>query len=238
MKKHFIEVENSEEVAAVHHEASSNKWIFLCHGFGSNKEGSYEKRAERAVEEGFNAVRFDFRGNGESDGEFIDQNLSSRIKDLEAVIDYFNPEEIFLYGMSFGGKVVIHSAEDLECEALILKSPVTFNDIMDKFRSVVDEKGSYNHFDDKTVDNSFFEDFDKYSFDEPSKILDCPVAFFHGSEDSTVHFEKSLEAFGKISSDSALFRLKGEKHSLTEEAEIRMQDLMFSWLHSLTPEPK
>ena len=238
MKKHFIEVENGEEVTAVHHETSSDKCVFFCHGFGSDKEGSYEERAERAVEEGFNAVRFDFRGNGESDGEFIDQNLSSRIKDLETVIDYFDFENVYLYGMSFGGKVIIHAAEDLECEALILKSPVTFNDIMDKFRSVVEEKGSYTHFDDKTVNKSFFEDFDNYSFDEASKILDCPVAFFHGSEDSTVHFEKRLEAFGKISSDSALFRLKGEKHSLTEEAELRMQDLMFSWLHSLTPEPK
>lgn len=233
MRKHFIEVEKNEEIAAVHHEASSSKWIFFCHGFGSNKEGTYEERAERAVKEGYNGVRFDFRGNGESDGEFIDQDLSSRIKDLNAAIQYFGPEKVILYGMSFGGKVVIHATEDLDVEALILKSPVTYNSIMDKFRSVVEEKGSYTHFDEKTVDNKFFEDFDNYSLSEASESIDCPVSLFHGESDSTVHFENSLEAFREFSGESCLFRFQGEKHSLTDKAELRMRNLMFSWLESL-----
>jgi len=39
-EKHFIEVENGQKVATVHHKADSDKWVFFCHGFGSNKEGS------------------------------------------------------------------------------------------------------------------------------------------------------------------------------------------------------
>jgi len=55
----------------------------------ATRKEAEKKRAERIVEEGWNAVRFDFRGNGESDGEFIENGLSSKIMDLETVIEHF-----------------------------------------------------------------------------------------------------------------------------------------------------
>lgn len=231
--KYFLEVESGEELSAVHHETDSDEWIFFCHGYGSDKEGSYEERAKRAVEEGYNAVRFDFRGNGESDGDFIDQSLSSRIRDLEACIEFFEPEEIFLFGMSFGGKVVFHAAENLNIEALVLKSPVTYNSIMDKFRGVVEEKGTYTHFGDKTIDKRFFEDFDTYSFDDVAQGLECPVAIFHGGADTTVHFENSAEAVNAFKTDALLYKLEGEEHSMSERGEEKLKDMMFAWLEQV-----
>ncbi|MFB6147679.1 MAG: alpha/beta hydrolase, partial [Candidatus Nanohaloarchaea archaeon] len=178
-EKQFIEVENGEEVATVLHRSDSDRWIFFCHGFGSDKEGSYESRCEKAVEEGWNAVRFDFRGNGESGGRFIEQTLSSKIQDLEAVVEHFEPSRYVLFGSSFGGKVVFHS--DLDSEALVLKAPVTYSRIMDKFREVVEEKGEFQHHPGATIDGRFFEDFDRYSFGDVE--IEVPVAIFHGGED-------------------------------------------------------
>jgi len=232
-EKKFIEVEDREEIAAVHHKTDSDKWIFFCHGYGMHKGGSYKQRAKRAVDEGFNAVRFDFRGNGESDGEFIDQSLSSRINDLKACIKFFEPEKIYLFGMSFGGKVVSHATQDLEIEALILKSPVTYNSIMDKFRAVVEEKGTHTLFDDKTIDERFFEDFDTYSFDDVAKGLDAPVAIFHGGADTTVHFENSTEATEAFETDVLLHKLEGEKHSMSDTGEEKIRDIMFTWLDQI-----
>jgi len=228
--KYFVEAEDGEDVSVVHHEADSDEWIFFCHGYGSDKEGSYEERAERAAEEGYNAVRFDFRGNGESDGDFIDQSLSSRIKDLEACIEFFGPEKVYLFGMSFGGKVASHATQDLDVEALVLKSPVTYNSIMDKFRQVVEEKGFYTHFSDKTIDERFFEDFDTYSFKDVTSGLECPVAIFHGGADTTVHFENSAEAVKAFDTDVMLYKLDGEEHSMSDEGEEKMKDMMFVWL--------
>ncbi len=231
-EKHFIEVENDEEVAAVHHEADSDKWIFYCHGFGSDKEGSYVERCERAVEEGFNAVRFDFRGNGESDGDFVEQSLSSKIDDLEAVIEYFDPEEYVLFGSSFGGKVVFHAATELEPGAVIAKAPVTYNEIMGKFRSVVENKGEYEYIDGKPIDQRFFEDFDTYNFQEVVDELDVPVAIFHGSADTTVHPEHSLKAVEALNTNVMLHKLEGEKHSFSGGAEQKMRNSMISWLRN------
>ncbi len=234
MNKHFITVENNEKVSAVHHKSDSDRWIFFCHGFGSDKEGSYERRCSKAVENGWNAVRFDFRGNNESDGEFIDQGLSSRIKDLESVIDYFDPEKCVLFGMSFGGKVVFHHAvEDKRVKAVIGKSPVTYNEIMDKFRSVIEQKGEYTHFGDKTIDERFIEDLDKYSFEKVTGTLDIPAAFYHGRADSTVHPEYTWKAARELECSTCVEMFEAEKHKMSEEADIKILDSMFHWLRQI-----
>lgn len=231
-EKHFIEVEHGEKVAAVHHKADSNKWVFFCHGFGSNKKGSYETRAEKMRENGWNAVRFDFRGNGESDGEFIDQSLSSKIKDLKSVISYFAPERYALFGSSFGGKVIFHAALDLEPELLIGRAPVTYNKIMHKYKAVVDNKGEFTHHPGATIDHSFFDDFQKHSFDEVADSLNIPTAIFHGRSDTTVHPEHTIRAAENLGNDLMIELLKDEKHSFTDKAESYMINQMIAWLHN------
>ena len=229
-EKHFVEVENEEKVAVVHHKTDSDKWIFFCHGFGSDKEGSYEKRAEELVKEGWNAVRFDFRGNGESDGEFIEQSLSSKINDLKTLIKYFRPGKYVLFGSSFGGKVIFHSSQDLNPEAVIGRAPVTYNNIMDKYRSVIQNKGKYTHHPGATIDERFMDDYDTYSFDTVIQTLKVPVAIFHGADDTTVHPKHSFQAAEALDTDVMLQKIKGEKHSFTEEAENYMIDQISSWL--------
>lgn len=232
MKKEFIEVENGEKVSVVHHKADSEKWVFFCHGFGSDKEGSYEHRCERMVDEGWNAVRFDFRGNGESDGEFIDQTLSKKNEDLKAVIDHFNPEKYCIFGSSFGGKVALHSTEGLNPEAIIGRAPVTYNDIMEKYRAVVENKGEFTHHEGATINQKFFDDFDKYSFSKVSSKIDIPIAIFHGREDTTVHPEKSLKAAEELEKSLMIELIEGENHSFSEEAEDYMLNQIVTWLHN------
>ncbi len=232
-KKYFVEIEDGESVSAVHHETESDKWIFFCHGFGTDKEGSYVKRCERAVEEGWNAVRLDFRGNGESDGDFIEQTLSSRIKDLNTVIEFFNPDKFVTFGMSFGGKVVFQHASESNPEAVIAKSPVTYNDTMEKFKAVVEEKGSYTHFGDKTVDHRFVNDLEDYKFDEVAESLEIPVAFFHGQADTTVHPKWSWKAAKKMDNDIKVEMFEGEKHKMSDTANKRLLDSMFDFLNNI-----
>ena len=229
-EKHFIEAEEGEKVATVHHKAESDKWIFFCHGFGSNKEGSYESRAEKMVEEGWNAVRFDFRGNGESDGKFIEQGLSSKIADLEALIQYFEPENFVLFGSSFGGKVAFHAALDLDPEAVVGRAPVTYNTIMDKYRSVIENKGEYTHHPGATIDERFLKDYDTYSFDTVVQELEIPVAIFQGGDDTTVHPEHSFKAAEALQTDVMIQKFEDENHSFSESAEKQMMNKLSSWL--------
>lgn len=233
MNKKFIEVENGEEVAAVHHEASSDKWIFLCHGFGGNKDRGNRERAKAFNEVGWNAIRLDFRGNGESDGEFIEQDLSSRIKDLKASIDYFGPEKCVLFGTSFGGKVVFHTAIEKEIDGVIGKAPATYNRVMDKFKSVIDEKGIFEYIDGKPIDERFIRDLNSYSFSEVEENLDVPVFISHGAADETVHFENSVEALNNFDVDVELQKLKDVKHSYSAKGKRKMNKAVKAWLERL-----
>jgi alpha-beta hydrolase superfamily lysophospholipase len=228
-EKHAVEVEEGEHVATEHRKAVSDRWVFVCHGFGGHKERQ-EDILERANREGFNAVGLDFRGNGESSGDFIEQTLSSRIDDLEAVVDYFEPERFVLYGTSFGAKVVLHSLEDLEPEAVVVKAPVTYNETMEKFRSVVEEKGEFEYIDGKPIDERFIDNLDAHPFEDVSGKIDVPVAIFHGADDTTVHPEHSYRAAQEIDADVMLQKYKGEEHSFTEEGKQEMLDRMFGWL--------
>lgn len=221
------------KVSAVHHEADSEKWMFFCHGFGSNKEGSYEKRAKRAVNEGFNAVRFDFRGNGESEGKFIEQNLSTRINDLKSVVGYFDPENYFLFGSSFGGKVIVHVSEALNPKALIMRAPVTYNSVMDDYREEVERKGQIEKIPGKKVDERFFQDFDTYSFEDVVENLNIPVIIFHGDSDQLVSIENTWRAAESMETEVSVTKFRGEGHSFSDKAEEKMRDQMFSWLKTL-----
>ena len=212
----FVQLENEERIAVSHAESESNEWIFVCHGFAGNRKRQSEYL--KLSKQDFNVVTLDFRGNGNSSGDFIEQTLSSRIKDLKAVVEFFNPENFVLFGTSFGGKVVFHAASDLDPDKLVVKSPVTYNETMEKFKSVVEEKGEFEFVEGKPIDTRFIKDLEEYSFD--NLAINSPVAIFHGADDTTVHPEFSFKAAKNLDTDVMLQKLKDEKHSFQMRRKI------------------
>ncbi|MFC4541874.1 alpha/beta hydrolase family protein [Halosolutus amylolyticus] len=235
-ERHRIAVTDDESVAAVHHAAPSNRWLVFCHGFLSDKSGSYERRALRAVDQGFNAVRFDFRGCGESDGVFADQPLGAKIADLSAVADYFDPDSLVLFGSSFGGKVAFHAtARDRVAPAAIAtRAPVTRNDAFAEYEAVVREEGACRFDDDRWIDRRFFDDLASFPFDEVvDAIEDVPIAIFHGRADESVPIEHSFDAASALEIDVVLEAFVGEGHVFTDDADERVLDRLFEWLAAL-----
>ena len=231
-KKTEIRLENNETVSAISVEADSEKWIFLCHGFADSKERSMLPLAEKLNSKGFNTVVFDFRGNGESSKEFGEANLTTRIEDLNAVIDHYNPETCIVYGTSFGAKTAFHSvAGRKDVDLLVTKAPVTYNKIMDKFRKVIDAEGEAEFYG-KTFDKRFYKDFDQYSFDSVIDKLDVPVAIFHGADDTTVHPEHSFKAAESLEPDVMLQKFAGEKHSFSDTGKEKLIEKMVSWINT------
>jgi pimeloyl-ACP methyl ester carboxylesterase len=221
--RHSIPV-REDDVVAVHHESEGDGWMFFSHGFVSDKSG-YESRCERAVDEGYDAVRFDHRGCGESSVPFAEQNLSTRIEDLVAVVNYFGASSCVLFGSSFGGKVVFHAAADkLDCvEAVVVRAPVTYNEPMEKYRG--DTSGG--------VTEGFFDDLDNYDFADVEKSLRAPVAVFHGRSDDIVPVVGSFEAAAALDTDVVVEAYAGEGHRFSRGAEERLRDRAFGWLSTV-----
>ena len=227
--RHTVSVEG-DDVVAVHHEAKSDtdRWIFFSHGFVSDKGGSYVRRSESAVAEGYDAVRFDHRGCGESDLSFAEQNLSTRIADLRAVIEYFDPSSFVLFGSSFGGKVVFHVAVgEPRVEAVGARAPVTYDGVFERYRQ--EEGAAWGG-----IAGEFFEDLAGYDFAEVEDGLEVPVVVFHGRDDATVGIGHSIEAIGALGTDTTLHAYAGEGHSFSREAEERLRDTLFGWIDMVT----
>ena len=234
--RHRIQVTDDESIAAVHHSASSTRWIVFCHGFRSDKSGSYERRARRAVDAGFNAVRFDFRGCGDSDGRFVDQTLSAKLDDLAAVVDTFDPDSLVLFGSSFGGKVAVHATarDRVAPVAIATRAPVTVNAAFDEYRSIARRDGVYRFDDGREIDRGFFEDLATYPVAELVDGLDdVPVAIFHGRADDSVPIEHSLETVTLLEIDVMIDIYAGEGHIFSDSANERVLDRLFGWLATL-----
>lgn len=115
--------------------------IVLVHGFVGSKVGEHRlfvKAARYFSEKGFIVFRFDFRGCGESEGDYSDVTLTNQIHELQSTLDYIeeipevNKEQITVIGHSLGGAVASLTASiDNRVKQLLLWSPVAnpFQDI-------------------------------------------------------------------------------------------------------------
>jgi pimeloyl-ACP methyl ester carboxylesterase len=224
-ERHVISVTEDLDLVAVHHPAPTDDWLVFCHGLRSDKSGSYEERSEVAVDAGCNAVRFDFRGCGESEGSFRDGHLSGRIADLEAVLAYFEPSSAVLFGSSFGGAVAFHvAAADDRVEAVATRAPVTYTE---QFLAA-DERSDRARREE--LGEAFVEDVASHAFEDVVAELDVPVAIVHGGADDSVPIEHSFRAAEALSTDVLLQKYEDEGHRFSAEGENRLRRLLVEWL--------
>lgn len=106
--------------------------VLLLHGFGGSVAG-YKglniRIARDLAQAGIGCVRFDFYGNGESDGEFEDMSFSGLYTDTEDMFcwmtkqNFVDPDRCFLSGQSMGGYVAASCAPKLNPRGLMLLCP-------------------------------------------------------------------------------------------------------------------
>jgi len=107
--------------------------ILMLHGFTGNKTEAHRlfvRVARKLCDAGFIVLRFDFRGSGDSDGEFEDTTVPAQVDDAKKALDYLtslnqvNQDKVGVIGLSMGGRVaVILSLNDKRVKFLILYSP-------------------------------------------------------------------------------------------------------------------
>jgi len=91
MKERIIVTSNhGEKLVGVLDNVGSTQLVVLCHGFRSSKDdGTLVNLASSLSSEGISAFRFDFSGNGESEGQFSYGNYWKDAEDLRVVVLYF-----------------------------------------------------------------------------------------------------------------------------------------------------
>jgi pimeloyl-ACP methyl ester carboxylesterase len=103
-------------LAAVWHQAPGRRLVILCHGFTGDKSAFGRllvQAAQVLAKAGFNALRFDFMGSGDSSGAFSDMSPNTQVRDALDVLAWARRRgyrQVALLGHSFGASTAIAAA--------------------------------------------------------------------------------------------------------------------------------
>ena len=209
-------------------------WVLLCHGIPggtkSPEDPGYLELAKNLCTAGYRSVVFNFRGAGESTGDF---DLHGWAEDLKRVMDYVetvSPElpSIVLFGFSAGAAVSVYAAShDPRVVGLILAAgPADFNSILveegaaqflEHARSIGIIRDPAFPYDPAAWINAF-------RIIDPetwiSKIKNTPLLILHGDHDETVPVNQGYRVYEKAPEPKELIIIKGAGHRLrlNEEA--------------------
>lgn len=179
--------------------------LYLC-GVGNNM-GDYNYLARVAAfrQLGFSVLVFDYRGYGQSEGNF--PNESQVYEDAQAAWNYLRDvrnipsEQILIYGESLGGAIALDLAtRHPEADGLIMQSSFT------SMAEAVKYRAFSKIF---PVDLILTEHFDSLS---KIKSLQVPVLFLHGNDDSVVPPEMSQRLYAAAPEPKQLFLIPGAEH--------------------------
>lgn len=227
-----------EKLVGVLHETGSVEIVILCHGFRSTKEQDVMVNVAVALEkEGITAFRFDFAGNGESEGSFQYGNYWREAEDLRAVIQHFNGASRVtsaILGHSKGGNVVLLYASKYHDIHTVVNVSGRYNlekgieerlgkDFIERTKKegYLDVKNKKGEVLFRVTEESLMDRLNTKMHDACVQIdKNCRVLTVHGSADEIIPVEDALE-FAKIIPNHKLHIIEEANHVYTKhQAEL------------------
>lgn len=224
----------------------TDKIAILCHGFLSSKTSSTNNALTRMlVGQGIATFRFDFFGQGESEGPFDQITVSLAVEQAHKAVDVMRNREyrrIGLMGSSFGGLVSILTASqrtDLAC--LALKCPVVdfaeelrleFGDEgMDQWKTTDAIPNIMGGPDRITLHYAFYEDALRQIAYVPARSITVPTVIVQGDCDEHVPLHQSRQLYDALQAKKHLELLPGADHQFTKGKDFnRMTNVIADWL--------
>ena len=228
--------------------SGTDRIAVLCHGFLSGKNSTTNKTLTRLLtKRGIATFRFDFFGQGDSDGPFEEITTTLAMHQTEAALDLVTARRygrIGLVGSSFGGLVAILTAarrSDLDC--LALKCPVV--DFAEELRVTLgpDELPLWQS--TGTVPNimggpdrvrlryDFYEDCLRQIAYEPAERITVPTLIVQGERDECVPLHQSRRLHDALRGPKRLILLPDADHQFTRADDFhQMTTAITDWLAS------
>jgi dipeptidyl aminopeptidase/acylaminoacyl peptidase len=124
--------------------------VVFYHGRGSTRK-NYLPMAENLTQNGIMALAFDFRGCGESDGEFKDKTNRMGIEDAKAGLQFLltqniDKERIGIQGTSFGAYVtgmLLNDPQFQFIKSIVLRVPAALSDDQLDFSLSIEEEENF-----------------------------------------------------------------------------------------------
>jgi esterase/lipase len=228
--------------------------IAMFHGFTGHKSETHRLfvRIARALcSAGFVVLRFDFRGSGDSDGDFEEMTVAGELSDAEQAITFLSglPEvddkTVGVIGLSMGGRVAaILTSKDSRVKFAVLYS-AALAPLKQRFWQGLNsetigklEKGEAVQLNGGWyMKKPFFDTLDDTVPHEVMSRIRVPVLIVHGDSDQTVPLEgamKGYEIVKDLNSKNELYIVKGGDHVFsTREHTQEVTEKTVGWLKTL-----
>jgi alpha-beta hydrolase superfamily lysophospholipase len=218
--------------------------VCLCHGVPSGNppapgDGGYPALAETFCEQNYPVYIFNFRGSGDSGGNF---DIPGWTHDLQSIVSYIlgleknKNRELYLVGFSGGAAVSIYvaSRDDRVSGVAACACPADFSlfsergspqAIVENYRRI----GIIRDADFPESAQAWLDDFLPIApVDHVGKIAPRPLLLVHGTEDDVVPVSHARRLYEKAGEPRELKVIKGAGHRLRHEpGAIRA---VFEWL--------
>lgn len=188
-----------ETVAAVLHvpESTPAPGVIMCHGFTGHKAETHRLFVHTARDfaaHGLAVLRFDFRGSGDSAGDFRDMTITREIEDARAALGFlaFRPEadgdRLGVLGLSLGGCVAACTAgRDERVKALVLWAALAHpTRLADRLREAFQGDAQVMDYSGWDIGRGLMEDADTLKPLEEVHAYRGPALILHGTEDESV----------------------------------------------------
>lgn len=220
--------------------------VIICHGYTGSKDTNFiPELADTLEENGFLTLRFDFSGNGESEGRFEERTWSHYVKDLKSAIDFLEENEdiqdICVIGFSMGAAISIieyntyHNFDYIVLLAPLL-STTNHGFTLTQFERL--ENDGYIEFTDshgrkRRLNKVYFEDMEEHNIMKYAQALDIPVLIIVGDQDNVVGTKNCFILDKRLKSQHKLAILPGENHVFYNRAE-KLSPLILEFLESFS----
>lgn len=198
--------------------------VLLLHGFTGNAygyKGLNTRIARTLAENGIGCARFDFYGNGESDGEFEDGTFTGFYEDTEDMFAWLrkqtfaDSDRLYLSGQSMGGYIAASCAPKLLPKGLILLCPGASMWFGCAEKADMVTKMGKDWFDMEGLKYMMSFNYDMASHPNPfeeAKGYDGPVLIIRASDDKLVD-EKTVNSYAEIYQDAEVMTTEGGGHN-------------------------
>ena len=223
----------------------TGKAVILCHGFSSSKDSDkYKILSKLFVKEGVAALRFDFFGHGESEGDFSKVTVSQGVDDVLSALDFMEGlgfVDIGLLGVSFGGKCsLVAAAKSRRIKVLSLVAPaVDYAKLQkaqygDKKLKEWKEHGKIVYEGKegaKELEYTFHADLKNFNFAGLAKHVEVPTLIIHGDRDQLVPVEHSQKLFKELACFKKLEVIIGCNHFFERDSDReQLYYLIVEWI--------
>ncbi|QXD26189.1 alpha/beta fold hydrolase [Opitutia bacterium ISCC 51] len=225
------------------HDSEQSEWIaVLGHGVTGNKDRPIVADTADALNKaGIDTLRFSFSGNGDSEGRFVDSNISKEVEDLAVALNAVSGSysKVCYLGHSMGAAVgVIRAAEDKRINALVSMAGMvdTKAFAQTEFGEEVPDAGLMWEETDCPLSSLFMNDLCTTVGNVESWIckVEVPWLLVHGTGDDVV-LPQDSETVKRLKGDSVdLLSVEGADHSFNEPShKAALLEAVVSWLRSL-----